>query len=217
MLKIILKSGAKLRVGHEFWATNDMPNVIFDLESSEPSTFITLKLTPTETIRLCDALSELVNVIGETCSTGANPINDGVYTSILDLHPRAERLLSDAGVTLPEPPAEIQVAPICNTDPLDNIVAFGDLPSVDHRRGPEYEVPQTDCIVSDDSPIGWRVTEPHGMEWQFVTREEALMWACRIDEENERWGDKPLDLPWFMTMVPVADIDLNQAYHDGKE
>lgn len=118
MLKIILKSGAKLRVGHEFWATNDMPNVIFDLESSEPSTFITLKLTPTETIRLCDALSELVNVIGETCSTGANPINDGVYTSLLDLHPRAERLLKDAGVTVTGAVNEIQVAPICNTETL---------------------------------------------------------------------------------------------------
>lgn len=148
MLTITLKYGAKLRVGHEFWRTNTMPNVILECESHDSHTLATLKLTPTETIRLCDALSELVNIIAETCSTGANPINDGVYTSILDLHPRAERLLSDAGVTLPEPPAEIQVALICNTETLPDPpavilvteVEWGDLPSVDHRRGPKYEV-----------------------------------------------------------------------------
>lgn len=134
----------------------------------------------------------------------------------MTLHPREEWLLNGANVTVnPVTLAlsgKMRVVPITPQTPLGWDSVEGGAKSAD-----DWADPSNRCTLFDsgEAELPHGLMEPHGGMWHFATRTEAQVWSERIDAENVRWGSKPIDLPWFLTMTPVESDELHQAYYDN--
>ena len=184
-----------------------------------------VKLTPSEAVSIIDALETIVNNIGDELASVTH-VDDFKNTdhNLSELHPRAERLLEDANVTPLKLSDRMRVIPInefldqgenypegweyvdggASPDDYDEqgLTAEDRGEVIDNAKQSISPVASICTLFHslDDPALPHGVVEPHGAMWAFATRMEALYWAERIDEENKAWGDRPIDLPFFMTM-----------------